>query len=236
VDKDTFFNGLEGLFARGSGGMTERHLSNQLPVAGDVPLLLDHTIDQGGVMLKGAAQTFSFQSSPNGVLDHTRRLFRPSGEVLSVQGELFLLGLDVVLVFEEQDSTVARSEAVHLGVGGTEFISRDDTSENFTSSVPEFVVFLAQQDLGSSTLNVERTGNVLDAELDDFLDSGIRDLDVLGLAVDGTSLLDSIEEGAGISGVVESRVVLGGHVEDGGLGEVKSESVFKMREHFRRGC
>jgi hypothetical protein len=229
---DTFREGLELLFTRTTNRVTKDQLSNQFPALGGLPFSLDQTINQGGIMLQIAAQAFTFKSSPAGELDHTVRLFRPDGEVMSIQGELFLLGLDVILVFEEQNGTVTTGETVHLGVGGAELVSRDDLSQDFSGAFPKLVVFFTEEDLGSAGLNIKRAGNVQDVVFNDFNDSLFRNGDVLVKTVDGSSLLDGVEEGVSVGGVVEG---LSGHGGVNRLGEVLLKVVSKSREHVAKG-
>ncbi len=201
-DFNSFFDGLEGLFTRLGNGVTERHLSNQFPGAGDIPFLLDEFVDQGAVMLKRAAEAFSFKSSPDDELSHTSSVLGEARESLSISGESFLHLLDGNIIFEEQDGTVASSETLHLFSSRGEVFSGDDALEDIRGELPEFIGLVLKKDDSSGGLRVERRRNVLNGIFNDFSDLSFRNLDVLVNGVVSSSVFNSGKEVLGVHFVI----------------------------------
>jgi len=197
-DLNSVFDGLEGLFTSSGNRVTERHLGLQFPGRGNTPFLLDGFINQGAVMLKGAAEAFSFKGSPDDELDHTRGVFSETGESGSVQGERVLELLDGRFIFEEQDGTITSTETLHLGFSGGEVFSGDDTLEDIRGGLPEFIGLFLEQDDSSGSLGVERRRSMLDGKFDDFLNLSFSNLDVLVKSVVSSSFLNSLDERFGV--------------------------------------
>lgn len=199
---NSFFDGLEGLFTGLGNGVTERHLSNQFPGAGDVPFLLDEFIDQGAVMLKRAAEAFSFKSSPDDELSHTSGVLREAGKSRSISGESFLHLLDGNVIFEEQDGAVTSTETLHFFSGRGEVFRGNNALEDIGSELPEFIRLVLKEDDSSGRLRVERRRNVLNSVFNDFSDLGFRDFDILVNGVESSSIFNSGKEVLGVHFVI----------------------------------
>lgn len=93
----------------GVGAAAEDELGAQLPLLGDVPLVLDLAVDDGVVVLQVGAEALGLEAGPQGELVHGGRVLGPDGEVVGVDGELALEVLDGGGVLEEEDLQEATS-------------------------------------------------------------------------------------------------------------------------------
>ena len=66
-------DGLEGLVARGGGGLAEGHLRDERPALGDVPRRGDLRVDERVVVLQGRAEALVGERGPDDVLEHALR-------------------------------------------------------------------------------------------------------------------------------------------------------------------
>lgn len=64
----------------------EHHLRAKLTVPGNVPGLLDASIDRGVVVLKAGAEALSFQGSPGDVLGRAVGVVGPDGDLRVREG------------------------------------------------------------------------------------------------------------------------------------------------------
>ena len=103
MDKDPLLNGLELLLAGLACTSTKDELGTELPLLGDLPLLLSTLVDNGVVVLEVGAEALSLERNPGGVLVHGRCVLGPVAEVVCVEREGLAEVLDGLGVFEEED-------------------------------------------------------------------------------------------------------------------------------------
>jgi hypothetical protein len=82
---------------------TKHQLRPERPLLRHVPLGLHLLVDNGVVVLKVSTEAFGFKRNPECKLVHGGGVLGPGGEVVRVDGELLLEGVDWVGVFEEED-------------------------------------------------------------------------------------------------------------------------------------
>ena len=82
---------------------TEDELRRQRPLQWDVPDLAGLLLRQRVVVLQVGAEAFGFESGPCGELVHGGSVLRPDGELVGVDRELGLEGLDGRGVLVEED-------------------------------------------------------------------------------------------------------------------------------------
>lgn len=199
-DLEALLDGLEVLGASIAGLAAEDELGVELPAVGDAPLAGDLGVDERVVVLQVGAEALGRQGRPDYVLEHGVRLQRPDGELVAVQGVLFLHRVDDVLVLEEENlfrmsvigihtsillvywwdyrgayGAGARLEHVHAVGGVLPGIGGHDGLKDLASKVPELVVLGAEEDDDAVGLGVEGGGDVEDGLLDDLLDALLGD-------------------------------------------------------------
>ena len=96
-------NRLKLLLTRFPSLTPKDQLGTKLPVKRNIPSLLDLAINNRIVVLEVCAKAFGFEGDPEGELMHGGGVLGPVGEVVGVEGEGFLEGLDGFGVFEEED-------------------------------------------------------------------------------------------------------------------------------------
>lgn len=84
---------------------TEDELGAELPVDGDVPVLLGLAVDEGVVVLEAGAKTLSLEGGPESVLVHSGSVLAPVAEVVGIDGEGLAEGLNGLGVLEEEGLT-----------------------------------------------------------------------------------------------------------------------------------
>ena len=84
---------------------TEDELGAELPVDGDVPVLLGLAVDEGVVVLEAGAKILSLEGGPESVLVHSGSVLAPVAEVVGIDGEGLAEGLNGLGVLEEEGLT-----------------------------------------------------------------------------------------------------------------------------------
>lgn len=96
-------DGLERLLASLARLSAKHQLGPELPRGRDLPLGLHLGVDNGIVVLEVGAEAFGLEGHPERELVHRRGVLGPGGEVVCVDGELLLEGVDGLGVLEEED-------------------------------------------------------------------------------------------------------------------------------------
>lgn len=78
--------------------------------------------------------------------------------------------------------------------GGLPLLSSDNGLEDLAGDVPQLFVVGAEQDNDAVGLGVERRRNLVQQVLDDLLNAGLGDGQVLGEWVVGTALLGQVDD------------------------------------------
>lgn len=103
MDKDPLLDGLELLLAGLACTSSKDELGTELPLLGDLPLLLSTLVDNGVVVLEVGAEALSLKRNPGGVLVHGRCVLGPVAEVVCVEREGLAEVLDGLGVLEEEN-------------------------------------------------------------------------------------------------------------------------------------
>lgn len=183
-------------------------------------------------MLQVGAQALELQRGPDEQLLHAQGVDGPGGEAVGVEGELVLQGLCGRGVLEEEHGAGGALEERELVGGGLEVFGGDNGLEGVRGNVPQLLVLAAKEHDGAVGLGVEGRGRVEGGVLDDLVDAGRGDGEVLVEGVDGAADLGHLEEeiggelgshcevcgGGGGVVLVEGRVVesceVGSHKEE----------------------
>jgi hypothetical protein len=96
-------NRLELLLARLSSLASKHQLRPERPFLRHIPLGLHLLVHNGVIMLQVGTETFGLERDPERELVHGGGVLGPGGEVVCVDGELLLKGVDWVGVFEEEN-------------------------------------------------------------------------------------------------------------------------------------
>lgn len=235
IDLDTLVNVLELLGTGLARLATKDKLSIQSPSSGDLPGGSNLLINQRVVVLQVGAQALELQRSPDEQLLHAQRVDSPGREAVGVQGKFILQGLCGGGVLEEEHRAGSALEERELVGGGLEVLGGDDALERLRGDVPQLLVLAAKEDDGAVGLGVEGRGSVERGVLDDLVDAGGRDGEVLVEGVDGAADLGHLEEeiGGELGGHCEvcGGGVLGeGRVEGCEVGGYKEKGAEKLRE------
>ena len=103
VDEDPLLEGLELFLSWLAGAATEDELGSELPLLGDLPLLLGTLVDNGVVVLEVGTKALGLQGCPQSVLVHGRGVLGPVTKVVRVDGEGLAEVLDGLGILEEKN-------------------------------------------------------------------------------------------------------------------------------------
>ena len=115
VHKHPLLKRLEALLSRLTSLSTEHQLCPQLPVNGNIPVLLRLAVNDGVVVLEIGTKAFSLESNPQSVLVHGGCVLGPGREVVCVDGKSLLKLANRGGVFEEEDLRDCVSVGFKLG-------------------------------------------------------------------------------------------------------------------------
>lgn len=193
-DLDTLLNRLVLLGVRVGGAAAKDELGVELPAGGDLPGVGDLLVDEGAVVLEVGAEALGLEGGPEEVLLDAVALVGPDGELVGVEGKLLLHAVDDVLVVEEEDGSRGALEHGELVGRALPLVLGDDTLEDVAGQVPQLVVLAAKEHNEAVGLRVERRGSLQRRLLDELLDAGRANGELLGEGVVGAAVLGQLEE------------------------------------------
>lgn len=131
---------------------------------------------------------------------------------------------------------VAGLEAIELLLGLGELLLGHLRLQHLLDKLPELLVLVVEQDHDARGLRVEAAGHVEHAVLDNLLDAGVGNGDLVGDLVNGSAVLAGLEEVHGrghscFSGTAAERCR--GYTEWGGLSEGRKATRLNQRFQTR---